>query len=108
MMPPANNVDNQHLMDDISADDILAALKRSCPKKSPGPDGLPKEFYQKTWHIISTEFSLVINEVLAGHFDRRFLNGVIVLVKKKGCYGTIGGFRPISLLNADYNKFSRI
>lgn len=36
------------------------------------------------------------------------LDGVIVLVKKKGRDNTVKGYRPISLLNYDYKLFSRI
>jgi hypothetical protein len=70
---PADNIYNEQLMDDISEAEILYAIKRSAAKKSPGPDGLPKEFYLRCWNIIKTELTSVLNEALRGGLDQRFL-----------------------------------
>lgn len=49
-----------------------------------------------------------MNEALAGNFPSEFVDGIIVLVKKKGGDQTAHSFRPISLLNFDYKILSRI
>lgn len=105
---PENNVQNDNLMQPISQDEAFTAIKGSCSRKSPGIDGLPKEFYQKAWRIISFEFTNVINDALQGNSKKEFHDGIIVLVKKKGNDQTVHGYRPISLLNFDYKIFSRI
>lgn len=106
---PHDNVSNNTIMRGIEEEEVLAAIKSSCSKKSPGSDGLPKEFYIKTWRIISREITLVLNEALAGDTPKSFLDGIIVLVKKKGNRNNIiSGFRPISLLNFDYKLLSKI
>lgn len=99
---------NNNCMDEISSDEILDAIKKSASRKSPGPDGIPKEFYLRTFEIIHREFNLILNEPLEGKFPRDFVDGVIVLVRTKRGTGAISCFRPISLLNTDYKLLSRI
>ena len=87
---------------------IFIALKASSSRKSPGSDGIPVEFYIKTFDIIHRQLNLILNEAVHGNFPPAFVEGVIVLVKKKGNDTTIKGYRPISLLNCDYKLLSRI
>lgn len=70
------------------------------PSKSPGPDGISLFFFQKYWHIVGPDVTLVILSVL--HFGRylkkmNFTN--IVLIPKKNDPQYIAEFRPISLSN---------
>lgn len=103
-----NLEENNHLMDDFGADEIYEVIKGSAPNKSPGKDGLTREFYLKAWDIIKNEFTLVINEIKNGHVRDDLQDGVIVLVKKKGGDGSISSLRPITLLNVDYKILSRV
>lgn len=105
---PEGNQVNQQILQEISPQEVLQAIKSSCSRKSPGVDGLPKEFFLKTWQIIGTEFTLILNDVLAGLAPKEFFDGIIVLVKKKNGDGSIQGYRPISLLNVDYKLVSRV
>lgn len=99
---------NEACTREITTADILAAIKSSAPRKSPGPDGIPKEFYQRLFDVIHREINLVLNEALRGDFPPEFVEGVVVLVKKKGNSNTARSYRPISLLNVDYKIFSRM
>lgn len=105
---PENNLANENLMQPTTPGEVLAAIKGSCSRKSPGVDGLPKEFYLKAWQIIKFEFTNVINDALQGNSVKQFHDGIIVLVKKKGNDQSIHGYRPLSLLNVDFKLFSRI
>lgn len=105
---PENNQANENLMQIITQDDVLTAIKGSSSRKSPGSDGLPKEFFLKTWQIIGFEFTNVINDALQGKATRQFYDGILVLVKKKGSDKSVKGYRPISLLNYDYKVLARI
>lgn len=95
-------------MEETTTADIWSAIKTSASKKSPGPDGLPKEFNHRAFDVIHRELNLVLNEALASNFSSKFIDGVIVLVKKRGAGNTVGSYRPISLLNFDYKLLSRI
>uniref|UniRef100_A0AAG5DMJ3 Reverse transcriptase domain-containing protein n=1 Tax=Anopheles atroparvus TaxID=41427 RepID=A0AAG5DMJ3_ANOAO len=99
---------NRDCMQEIYFDELNLAIKKSASKKSPGPDGIPIEFYRSTLEIIRRELVLIMNEALNGHVPQQFVSGVIVLVKKKGGGSTLASFRPISLLNTDYKLLARI
>ena len=58
--------------------------------------------------VIHRELNLLLNEALTGNVPAAFVEGIIVLVKKKGGDNTVRSYRPISLLNSDYKLFSRI
>lgn len=105
---PDNNMWNRALADMATSEEVYNAIKASASRKSPGPDGITKEFYARTWHIISTEITAVINDAINGTIPKQFMDGVIVLVRKKQNRATVNGFRPISLLNVDYKILARI
>lgn len=105
---PQNDATNEACMEAITTADIWTAIKSSASRKSPGPDGIPKEFYLRTFDVIHRELNLVLNEALESNFPAKFVDGVVVLVKKSGSGNTIGSYRPISLLNFDYKILSRI
>lgn len=105
---PENNLLNESLVEAATQDEILAAIKGSSSRKSPGVDGLPKEFFLRTWRIIAAEFTNVINDALNGNALKQFFDGIIVLVKKKGRDKSVKGYRPISLLNYDYKVLARL
>ena len=105
---PENDEVNAETMSEITTAEIFSAIKTSAPKKSPGSDGLPREFYLRTFDVIHRELNLVLNEALSTNFPPEFVDGVIVLVKKKGGDDTARSFRPISLLNFDYKILARV
>lgn len=105
---PVNDPTNEVCMSEITPADIFIAIKSSYPNKSPGGDSLPREFYLKTFDVIWRELTMIMNEALAGNFPADFVDGVVVLVKKKGNDQSAHSYRPISLLNCDYKILSRI
>ena len=68
-------------MNEISTSEMLSAIRSSASKKSPGPDGLPREFYLRSFDVIHRELNLIINEAIGSNFPAQFVNGVIMLVK---------------------------
>ncbi|XP_065095817.1 uncharacterized protein LOC135717619 [Ochlerotatus camptorhynchus] len=100
---PENDETNDALMAEITIDDL-----KSQKRKSPGTDGLPVEFYLRTFDVIYWELYFVINEAMTNELPSEFTAGTIVLVKKRGGDGTARAYRPISLLNVDYKILSRV
>lgn len=105
---PDNDEVNQGSMDEITTTEILSSIRMGARRKSPGPDGIPNEFYLRVFNVIHREINLILNEALSGNFTPEFVEGVVVLVKKRGGDETAKSYRPISLLNSDYKIFSRI
>jgi hypothetical protein len=76
--------------------------------KSPGPDGIPIEFYQLFGENVGND----IYEVFTYSFNEEELPysqylAVITLLYKKGILESITNWRPISLLNVDMKILSK-
>ncbi|KAK3922815.1 Transposon TX1 uncharacterized 149 kDa protein [Frankliniella fusca] len=101
--------DRQALAADVTAEELLHALKKSPRNKSPGSDGLPAEFYTVTWDVIGTTVLQVVNTVLQrGRLCRSMLVGIMVLLPKVAKPATIKHYRPLTMLNADYKLIARV
>lgn len=105
---PRDNADNNALMDVITEEEAFNAIKSAAANKSPGKDGLTREFFLRAWSIIKAEFVEILNEMKNGAIREEQLEGVIVLVRKKAADNSINSYRPITLLNTDYKILSRV
>lgn len=102
------HTENEEILSAFNADEVLELIKKSPSHKSPGPDGLPKEFYIKFWDVIGGTFTEIINEIITGGpVPVEFKEGRIVLVPKKSSNKTIDNLRPITLMNFDYKTIAR-
>ena len=94
----------------ITESELVNALKSMPNNKSPGNDGLTKEFYETFWEEIKIP--------LCNHITRSYQNGelgtsqrqaVIKLIEKKDKdKKLIKNWRPISLLNVDTKLVSKV
>ena len=94
----------------ITHNEIKTAIKELHNNKTPGPDGLPVEFYKL--------FCDDILDLLSASFENSFENGllsvsqrqgVLCLIPKKGKDLTkIESWRPLSILNTDYKILTKI
>ena len=76
--------------------------------KSPGSDGLPREFYQNFWSVLGPD----LRDVFDAAFQNGMLSpsqstGVITLLPKSGDPLDPGNKRPITLLNVDYKILAK-
>ena len=106
------NTINTSLQDEIGAlityEEAYKALNKMHPNKSPGPDGLTREFYIKFWETIGND----VIEVLNNSYRKSLLppstrTAQVTLIYKKGDPENIGNWRPISLLNLDLKILSK-
>lgn len=104
---PEEDAINDATTNEITTSEILSAIRKSASKKSPGPDGLPKEFYLRTFNVIHRELNLILNEAIRSNFPAQFVDGIILLVKKRDAADSARSYRPISLVNVDYKILSR-
>ena len=83
---------------------------RDLPRdKSPGPDGIPNEYY-KTFAIqIAGEYARVLREAhVNGEIGEEIKEGTISILHKKNDRKEITNYRPITLLNGDYKILTRV
>lgn len=95
--------------EEIKVEEVRGAIARLGREKSPGPDGLPAEFYQA--------FKVELAPLLVKVFERiedeeelpaSFRKGIISVLYKKGDEEDIKNYRPITLLNVDYKILTKI
>lgn len=104
-----NEEDHAHLLANITNLEVRSIITCAAKHKAAGLDGLPVEFYVRYWDVIGDELTTMYNELLTNDkFPSQFTEGMIVLVPKTAQGNTLGDFRPLTLLNADFKIFSRI
>ena len=86
--------------------DLLKSMQND---KSPGNDGLTKEFYETFWNELK---EIVVDSVLEakekGHLSISQRQAILKLIEKKGRDTRfIKNWRPISLLNGDLKIISK-
>ena len=93
----------------ITANECLKALKDFQPRKTPGTDGFPAEFYRFFWSEINQEMTESFNHAFqSGKLSITQRRGIISLIPKKFKDKTIlENLRPISLLNVDYKILTK-
>lgn len=93
----------------ISKQEVLKALKSMKNNKSPGLDGLPREFYVIMWDEIGNELCDVIaNICLMDKIPESWTEGLVsIMFKEKGDVRDLKNWRPITLLNTDYKILTK-
>ena len=77
--------------------------------KSPGPDGIPVEFYQHFWYLIKTMFFNFIQEVKLCSFPNETNTSVTTLIfKENGETYLLTNYRPIALMNVQIKFLTKI
>ena len=89
---------------------MILALKSFCNNKSPGNDGLTKEFYETFWEELKQPFMNSLNQAKVSKKLVTSQRQVVIklLEKKDKDKRLISNWRPISLLNVDYKIISKI
>uniref|UniRef100_A0A8C5PIJ7 Reverse transcriptase domain-containing protein n=1 Tax=Leptobrachium leishanense TaxID=445787 RepID=A0A8C5PIJ7_9ANUR len=90
--------------------ELVEAIKRAKPRKCPGPDGLPTEYYKLLQAELLPHMLASFNTILE---DKKFhtssLTAVISLIPKPDKDPLHpSSYRPISLLNSDVKLLARI
>ena len=94
---------------DLTLEEIKSAVKQLSNNKTPGPDGIPIDFYKVFWIHIQQPLTRLIKYI----HEKKELNessrtGVLNLIPKQGKdKRKIENLRPITLLNADYKVIEK-
>ena len=101
--------DNKNLLEPITEEELLQALKLSPRGRSPGDDGLTAELYLVVWEVVKADFLVVANEMLRRRrVAPSHTRGVMTLIPKDNTVSRISDLRPVTLLNTDGKVFSRV
>ena len=93
----------------INIEEVKKAVSSMSNNKSPGPDGIPCEFYRHFWNEIGdhvyNSYTCAFNR---GELSPSQRQGVINLVPKKDKELTdLKSWRPLSILNTDYKILAK-
>ena len=90
-------------------EEVKTALFQMHLSKPPGPDGMSPFFFQKFWHIVGHDVTVVVLSVLhSGRYLRKMNYTHIVLIPKKEDPEYFTDFRPISLGNVVSQIISKV
>ena len=93
----------------LSEGECLLALHAMPANRTPGSDGLPKEFYVCFWDILASDFVAMANYCLdKGELPLSLRWAIITLIFKKDDPENLKNWRPISLLNVDYKLIAKV
>ena len=95
--------------EDLTEKDLYKSLRSMQNDKSPGNDGLTKEFYETFWDDLKEIFVNSVREAKEiGHLSTSQRQAIIKLIEKKDRDKRfIKNWRPISLLNVDSKIISK-
>ena len=103
-LPQVSQLSSARMESRLTEEEVKEALKGMQNRKSPGEDGLPKEFYSKLWDVVGPEMVNILQETM----DRELLptsntKGLTRLISKVAPQvPRVTELRPITRLNVDY------
>ena len=101
--------DRESIEGKITVDEVLGAIAQLAVGKSPGPDGIPPEFYRTFATLLAEDLTAMYNECWdEGSLNPNMLLGEIILLYKKKDPRDPRNYRPITLLNLDYKILTKI
>ena len=94
----------------ITENELLKALTSMDNDKSPGNDGITKEFYIKLWDVVKEPLCASIQQsFIVGELSASQKQTIIKLIEKKDRDKRfIKNWRSISLLNVDMKLISKV
>ena len=109
-LPKLQSVDTEKCEGLISYDECKEAISQMANLKTPGGDGLPKEFYQKFFYLIGNAFVEMVNFcfMFDSLTDSQRESLITLLCKNMDKKTLLSFWRPISLLNCDYKIIAKV
>ena len=93
----------------VTKEELQKAVMKLKRNKSPGPDGIPAEFYQTFWPFIQDIYFDFICEVKTSAFPVGKNTSITTLVyKERGEIFLLANYRPIALMNADVKILTKL
>jgi ribonuclease HI/exonuclease III len=101
--PPEVTYPERLEWNEITKEEVHAAVKRLSPYKAPGPDGLPNVVWQKLWHVLGDELHYIVKTSIdLSYLPSQWKTANILPLRKPGkgrkVFNEPSSYRPISLL----------
>lgn len=109
-LPSLSTAQLHDLNTPITTEEIINTIRTLPSHKSPGPDGLPGEYYKQFQHTLAPHLRSLFNKAITtSSFPDEMLSATIITLPKPGKDPTTPqNFRPISLLNSDLKLYAKI
>src|SRR4051794_38058650 len=108
-MTQISNLESEMLFAEFTMEEIKEVVFQMEKYKSPGPDGLPADFYQHFWEVVKWDLKAWLDDFHKGALDLARLNfGIITLIPKVKDARQIQNFRPICLLNVSFKIITKV
>ena len=109
-LPTLTEDQSDSLLSPFTPDELLSTIKALPPRKAPGPDGIPYEWYQTFAEPLVPILLPLFNAVLSGRSPPLSWSQTLVsLIPKPGrVHADLANWRPITLANCDVKIFSRM
>uniref|UniRef100_A0A9J8DK74 Reverse transcriptase domain-containing protein n=1 Tax=Cyprinus carpio carpio TaxID=630221 RepID=A0A9J8DK74_CYPCA len=110
VIPKINDHNRELCEEPFTIDDLYNIVKRMPHNKSPGPDGLPFEFFKVFWDSIKCLlYEALVECINNGELAESMKQGLICLIPKPNKDPNIlDNWRPITLLNSDYKLLASV
>ncbi len=93
----------------ITEEELDRAVQKLQRGKSPGPDGIPAEFYQQFWPGVRGMYFSFINRVRREAFPAGKNVSITTLIyKERGEMCLLTNYRPIALMNVDVKILTKL
>ena len=109
-VPKLDDEDRNVCEEEITIEELGAALKALTNGKTPGTDGFGTDFYKFWWpQIKDLVYDSLTSAFTSGRLSVEQRRGAITLIPKKGKdVRLLKNWRPISLLNTDYKILTKL
>ncbi len=110
VIPKINDQNRELCEEPFNIEDLFNVVKRMPKNKSPGPDGLPFEFFKVFWDSIKfLLYDALIECLNNGELAESMKQGLICLIPKPNKDSSLlDNWRPITLLNSDYKILASV
>ena len=109
-LPTLSSRNVEDLSAPITAEELSTVVRRLPPRRSPGPDGLPYEWYRTYLPFLTPHLLELFNGILRGDDPPAswFATTLTLLPKPDRDHTQLRNWRPITLANCDAKIFSKI